>query len=149
MPEPERGTLDDAAIHDLLRELAQAWDRGDAPAYAARFREDGTFTNVNGMLQVGRDDFERRHDEIFRGVFRSTSLSLTAEVIRRPRPDVAIVDVDSGLGRCRVNLPGVRTDADGALHSGLLLVLVHEHGRWWIATYHNVWQLVADFARGG
>src|SRR5262249_23121579 len=39
---------DQGEIQALLDELNDAWKRGDASAYGARFLPDGTFTNVNG-----------------------------------------------------------------------------------------------------
>ena len=52
-------------IQTLIDELTDAWERGDAKAYGARFLPEGTFTNVNGEFYVGREDFDRRHAEIF------------------------------------------------------------------------------------
>lgn len=131
---------EEAAIERLLRELADAWNRGDAPAYGARYRPDGTFTNVNGTFHAGRDAFDRRHEEIFRGPFRGTTLALTTRELRFLRPDVAIADIDAGVSGIPAPPPGVPAAPDGALHTCLLLVLVKEGGSWWIAAYHNVWR---------
>jgi uncharacterized protein (TIGR02246 family) len=133
---------DKAAIEQLLRELVDAWNRGDTQSFGARYRRDGTFTNVNGTFYVGREEFNRRHEEVFRGVFEGTTLALTTRTLRFIRPDVAVVDIVTGLSGVRAPPPGVQAGPDGALHSCLLLVLVKEHGAWWIATYHNVWQSV-------
>jgi len=83
-------------IQQLLGELTNAWDRRDASAFGARYRADGTLTNVNDGFYVGRDEFNLRHDEVFRGVFKATTLSMT----RKPRflrPDIALVHVDVGV----------------------------------------------------
>lgn len=131
---------EEAAIQKLLGELADAWNRGDAPAYGARYRPDGTFTNVNGTFHAGREAFNRRHEEIFRGFLRGTTLELTTKELRFIRPDVAVVDLDTGVSGVPAPPPGVRAAPDGALHTCLLLVLVKEGGSWWIAAYHNVWR---------
>lgn len=55
-------TNDEAMIQRLLDELVDAWNCGDANAYGARYRDDATFTNVNGMFHVNREEFNRRHD---------------------------------------------------------------------------------------
>jgi uncharacterized protein (TIGR02246 family) len=133
-------TADEAAIQQLVGELADAWNRGDAQAYGARYREDATFTNVNGTFHVGREEFNRRHEEIFRGIFKGTTLALTTRALRFIRPDVAVVDIDVGLSGVRATPPGAQAGPDGALHSCLLLVLEKEGGSWWIAAYHNVWR---------
>lgn len=138
---------DDVAIRDLLGELTDAWDRGDAKAYSARYRDDGTFTNVNGTFHVGRDEFERRHDEVFRGFFKGTTLTLSPRVMRFVEPGVVLADINLGVFGCPVQPPGVQSGPDGALRTCLLMVLVKENGGWWIAAYHNVWQSAVPYDR--
>ena len=117
-----------------------AWNRGDTHAYGARYRADGTFTNVNGAFYVGRDEFELRHAEVFQGYLKGATLGLTIKELRFIRTDVAVVDLDASLSGVQARPPGVRADPDGALHTSLLMVLVKESGLWWIAAYHNVWR---------
>lgn len=147
--EPDMATADEDAIEQLLSELVDAWNHGDARAYGARYRVDGTFTNVDGIFFVGDKAFVRRHEEIFRGYLRGTSLGLSVKERRFVRPDVAVVDVDSSLSGMQVHLPGVNATPDGMVHTCLLLVLVKEDGAWWIATYHNVWQSSRDSSSEG
>jgi uncharacterized protein (TIGR02246 family) len=131
---------DESEIQTLLDELADAWKRGDAKAYGARFLPDGTFTNVNGEFYVGREEFDRRHAHVFAGVFRGTALSLSLEKLRFVRPDVAIADVDTEVAGAQLRPPGAAVGPDGVLKSRLLMVLVKDKGAWCIAAYHNVWQ---------
>jgi uncharacterized protein (TIGR02246 family) len=131
---------DDAAIQGLLDELVDAWNHGDADAYGARYRDDATFTNVNGMFHVSREEFNQRHDEIFRGALKGSTITLTPRKIRFLRADVAVVDVDCGVFGAQVKPPGVQAGSDGSLHTSLLLILVKESGVWWVTAYHNVWQ---------
>ncbi len=138
-------TDDETMIHQLINELVDAWDRGDAKAYGARYLDDATFTNVNGMFHVNREEFDQRHDEIFSGAVKGSTITLTPRKIRCVRPDVAIVDLDCGLFDTKVRPSGVQPGADGSLHTSLLLVLVKESGSWWIAAYHNVWQATVRY----
>jgi uncharacterized protein (TIGR02246 family) len=131
---------DENEIHTLLDELADAWKRGDAKAYGARFLPDGTFTNVNGEFYLGREEFDRRHADVFGGVFRGTALEMTMNKLRFVRPDVAVADIDTEVSGCRLRPQGVAVGPDGLLRSRLLIVLVKEDGGWWIAAYHNVWR---------
>ena len=131
---------DQDAIQTLLDELTDAWKRGDAKAYGARFLPDGTYTNVNGEFYVGREEFDRRHALVFAGVFRATALSLTLKELRFVRPDVAIADIDTEVAGAQLRPPGVAVGADGVLRSRLLMVLAKEQDVWRIAAYHNVWQ---------
>ena len=139
MPNTDQIT-DEAAIRDLLDGLIEAWRRGDAKAFGARYQADGTFTNVFGDFYVGRDDFDRRHDDVFRGIFRGSNLAMAIRKLRFLRPDVAAVDVATTVTGVKVRPPGVEPGPGGALHSSLLMVLVKERGRWEIAVYHNVWR---------
>lgn len=133
-------TGDEAAIRQLMSELTDAWNRGDAEAFGARYRADGTFTNVNGTFHVGRDEFNQRHAEVFAGPFKQTALSLKPRLLRFISPDVAVIDVDVGLSGCGIKPPGIQADPDGTLHTCLLMVLLKEAGSWWISAYHNVWR---------
>ncbi len=140
-------SADDTEIQHLLGELTAAWNRGDANAFGARYQADGTFTNVNGGFYVGRDEFDLRHEEVFRGVFKGTTLSMTIRKLRFLRPDVAIVDIDVGVFGCQARPPGILAGPDGALRTCLLMVLVKDHGQWWIAAYHNVRRSAADYSK--
>jgi uncharacterized protein (TIGR02246 family) len=132
-------TADEAAIQQLIDDMTEAWNRGDARAYGARYRADGTFTNVNGTFHFGREEFDRRHAEVLRGMFKDTALTMRIRTLRLIAADVAAVDVETTIAGCSVKLPGGIIGDDGALHSCLLLVLVKEGGAWWISAYHNVW----------
>jgi uncharacterized protein (TIGR02246 family) len=120
--------------------LADAWNRGDARAYGARYRADGTFTNVNGAFYGGREEFIRRHEEIFRGYLEGSTLGLAIRQLRFVRPDVAVLDIDTSLAGVRAHPPAVQPGPDGMLHTCLLMVLVKEDDSWWITAYHNVWR---------
>jgi len=139
-------SADEAEIQELLGELIEAWNRGDANAFGARYQSDATFTNVNGSFFIGRDEFNFRHEEVFRGVFRGTTLALTARKLRFVRPDVAIVDLDVGISGCAARPPSIQVGSDGVLRTCLLMVLTKDAGKWWIAAYHNVWRSAEDYS---
>jgi uncharacterized protein (TIGR02246 family) len=133
-------STDEQDIRILIDELTGACKRGDAKAYGARVMPEATFTNVNGEFYVGREAFDRRHAEVFRGVFRGTALALAINKLRFVRPDVAIADLDAQVSGAQLRPPEVAVGPDGTLRSRLLMVLVKETAAWWIAAYHNVWQ---------
>jgi len=127
-----------AAIEALVAELTDAWNRGDASAFSARFAADGSFTNVLGIVAYGREIFELRHSEIFTTIYKGSTLRQSIGKLRFIRPDVAVVDVDAAVtGYLRLP-PGVQAASDGSLRAKLQLVLTQEDGEWWIAAYHNV-----------
>jgi uncharacterized protein (TIGR02246 family) len=131
-------------VDQLLRELAEAWNVGDARAYGARYRSDGTFTNVDGTLDLGCDEFIRHHEEVLRGDLAGTKLSLAVRKLRLIRPDVAIADLDVHISGVPVPPPGTDTGSGRMARASLLLVLVKEDDRWWISAHHNVLQSAGD-----
>jgi uncharacterized protein (TIGR02246 family) len=142
-------TTDEVMVQQFLGELVDAWNRGDTKAYGARFLADGTFTNVNGMFHEGREEFDQRHEEIFRGPLKGSTITLTPRKVRFIRPDVAIADIDCGVFGSAAQPPGVQVGADGALRTCLMLVLAKESGSWWIAAYHNVWRATVRYDSTG
>ena len=131
---------DEAAIRRLLDDLCEAWNRGDAAAFGARYRDDGTFTNVFGTVHFGRDEFIRRHAEVFHGFLKGTTIAMPIRKLRLVRPDVAVADVDMTYTGFQTLPAGVGLMPDGLVHSALLMVLVKDGGDWWITAYHNIWQ---------
>ena len=119
-----------AAVDQLVGEMAEAWNAGDARAYGARYCPDGTFTNSDGTLDLGRDEVVRTAGEAFQGVLAGTKLSPAVRKVRLVRPDIAVVDLDTRVS----GMPG------GEVRISQMLVLVEEDDRWWITAQHNVMQ---------
>ena len=139
VPVPESRSHDDRlSVERLVAALADAWARGDASAYASRFADEGTFTNFLGMFFCGPEAFRERHDAVFKTVFKGSRLTLRIATLRFIRPDVAIVDADAELRNLMALPTGLTAMPDGTVRTKLLMVLVREHGDWWISAYHNV-----------
>lgn len=102
------------------------------------FAEDGSFTNIFGTVRYGREDFQKRHVEIARSIFKGTSVKTSIGKLRFVRPDVAIVDVIGEMTGFAKVPQGLPVGADGILRFRLLEVLVKDKGEWWITEYHNV-----------
>ncbi len=129
---------DSAAIEALVVAETNAWNRGDAEAFAAPFTEDGSFTNIIGMVYYGREAFEERHAEIFKTIYKGSVLKQSIGKLRFIRPDVATVDINVELSGVLSTPPSVRTEPDHVIRTKLQLVLVKEKGDRWITAYHNV-----------
>ena len=122
------------AVDQLLAEIAEAWNAGDARAYGARYCPEGTFTNTNGTIDMGRDEVVRTAEEAFQGVLAGTKVSLAVRKLRLIRPDVAVADLDTRVS----GMPG------GEARISQMLVLVEEDGCWWITAQHNAMQSAGD-----
>jgi uncharacterized protein (TIGR02246 family) len=131
------------AVDQLLAELAEAWNAGDARAYAARFSPDVTFTNSDGTLDLGRDEVIRHAEEAFQGVLAGTKLSLAVRKFRLVRRDVAVADLDLRISGLPVPPPGAGNGPGGEVRTSLMLVLLEEDDGWWITAHHNVMQTAA------
>jgi uncharacterized protein (TIGR02246 family) len=128
----------ESSIERLIHSLEDAWARGDADAYASRFAEDGTFTNVAGMFFQGREAFRERHDVVFKTFFKASTLMLQIVALRFITPEVAITDLAAEVRGFAALPSGYAAMPDGVIRTKLLMVLVREQEDWWVTAYHNV-----------
>ncbi|MCG5218759.1 SgcJ/EcaC family oxidoreductase [Streptosporangium sp. KLBMP 9127] len=64
-----------AEIITMLTRLAEAWNAGDATAYAARFTEDADYISFDGTHTRGRQAIESSHRWLFEGPLRNSTMS--------------------------------------------------------------------------
>jgi uncharacterized protein (TIGR02246 family) len=130
---------DETAIRQILDEEVATWNKGDTDGYSRHFAADGTFTNIRGMFFTGHQEFRDRHEIIFTGEFRGTTLKQEVVSLRFIRPDVAIAETLTWVsGFPKGPPPGTQVDATGRLRTRLLQVLEKDGGEWKIVVYHNV-----------
>ncbi len=128
----------EAAIRAAIARESDAWNAGDATAYAAEFAAEGTFTNILGMAFDGRQEFEDRHAEIFGSIFHGSRLTQTVRQLRCIASDVVVVECDTEVTGFAELPPTMAVWPDGALRTRLQQVFAHRDGTWWIEAYHNV-----------
>jgi uncharacterized protein (TIGR02246 family) len=133
-------TADSNAIRNILNEETLAWNNGDAQAYSKHFSADGTFTNILGAFFIGHTDFQARHDQVFKGPFRGTTLKQDNVSLRFLKADVAITETLSSVSGFSKDGPpkGANLDEKGRLRTRLLQVIVKKGNAWQIVAYHNV-----------
>ncbi|RJL23002.1 SgcJ/EcaC family oxidoreductase [Bailinhaonella thermotolerans] len=120
-------------IHDLLTRLTEAWNAGDAAAYAALFTEDADYVTFLGRNTPGRQAIEHVHRALFEGPLKGSRLApmTTAAKIRFIRPDVAVIVAEGGSG-----LDGsAGPDPDRA--STITLVAVRDEDAWRFTSFQN------------
>lgn len=83
---------DEDAIRKILDDEITTWDHGDTDGYSKHFAADGAFTNVMGMFFTGRQAFRERHEFIFKGPFRGTTLQAQVVSLRFITGDVAVCE---------------------------------------------------------
>ena len=131
-------TDDEAKIRAIVQSEADAWNQGDAEAFAAHYSEKGDFTNVVGQQLYGRPAFIAQHARIFSTIYKGSHNVFSVSKITFLRPDVALVDIDGILSGANRLPPGLKALDDGTLHVKLLEVMTKEKEGWTIAAFHNV-----------
>lgn len=53
------------SYESCLRRIKEAWNAGDARAYANEFAEDATYVTFLGVLMLGRAEIEAAHKDVF------------------------------------------------------------------------------------
>jgi uncharacterized protein (TIGR02246 family) len=131
---------DSLAIEGILQQETLAWNKGDAKAYSQSFAPEGTFTNIMGMFFVGQQEFEKRHEQIFKGPFSRTQMQQKLVSLQFLATDVAVVETLIWVSGFSAAGPpkGTQPDEKGRLRTRLLQVLVRQANNWRITTYHNV-----------
>jgi uncharacterized protein (TIGR02246 family) len=124
-------------IGSLIAAEDDAWNRGEAAAFAARALPDIVFTNIVGMFSVGKSPFVVQHERIFSTIYKGSTCRQSIQHITLLKPDVAIVDTLAVLTGFTHTPPGIGT-IDGAIHARLEQVLVRLNDGWWVASFHNV-----------
>jgi len=131
---------DETAIRQILDSEVATWNSGDTDGYSRHFAADGTFTNIRGMFFTGHQAFRDRHEAIFKGEFRGTTLKQEIVSLRFIRPDVALAETLTSVSGFSKGgpPPAIQLDANGRLRTRLLQVLKKDGGDWKIVVYHNV-----------
>ncbi|MCM3876574.1 MAG: SgcJ/EcaC family oxidoreductase [Thermoanaerobaculia bacterium] len=129
---------EEASIRKVIDAEEDAWNRGDAKAFAARFQEEGSFTDVFGAVSRSRAELEKRQVEFFASLFKGSRLALKVRRVRFLRPDVAIVEIDTEVTGFKKLPPVVYVDAEKTLRTRLQQVMVKSGPDWMVAAFHNV-----------
>ena len=71
--------------------MAEAWNRGDAEGFAARFSDTADFIAFEGTHLKGRDEIVAFHEHIFATVVKGSRLDPTVRFVRPVSRDVAVI----------------------------------------------------------
>lgn len=84
-------TAEETGIHDVVKQLEDAWNAYDSRSWAAHFAEDASFIQIFGGQLDGRAAIEASHRAIFDTIYKGSHARFTLRSIRFVRPDVAVV----------------------------------------------------------
>ncbi|MFC4056963.1 SgcJ/EcaC family oxidoreductase [Planomonospora corallina] len=115
-------------IIGLLTRLAEAWNAGDATAYAGLFTEDADYITFNGMHSEGRVAIESSHRRLFDGPLRGSTMSAPDGRTKvKPLADEAVLVVARG-----------GTDLAGEHRESIVsFTAVSTPGGWRFASFQN------------
>ncbi|MGW3351849.1 SgcJ/EcaC family oxidoreductase [Nonomuraea rubra] len=114
-------------VADLLAGLAEAWNSGDATAYAAVFTEDADYITFDGTHTRGREAIESMHRRLFEGPLNGSTMSTGGEYPVKPLADGAVLVVVAG-----------GTAVDGRQRASTVsFTAVRTPGGWRFASFQN------------
>ncbi len=120
---------DHAAFTGILRDLEDAWNAGDGPAFVAAMAEDADFVTIRADHLRGRNAIAASHAGIFSTIYAGSRNHISLDTARMLSPDVALLHARSVLEAPAGPLAG-RHEA------GFSTVLLRTAGGWRIASFH-------------
>lgn len=134
----QTSTQSEEGIRNVLSGMEDAWNRGDAKAWARYFSRDAEFVDVAGAILEGRDGIERRHADLLAGMFSGSHLAQKLRRIRFLQPDVAVVDADLEVYGYK-SLPRGLPTSGAVLSARLKHIMIYANGQWWIVASQNTY----------
>ncbi|GAA2804038.1 SgcJ/EcaC family oxidoreductase [Crossiella cryophila] len=121
-------------ISRVFQRLVQAWNNGDATAYAAQFTEDVDYVTFHGLHIRGRAELEAGHAKLFAGPLKGVKLGGGSGAAEPPAvkflgPEVAVVVNSGGSTLPEADSPAPERD------SVTTAVLVRTGGDWLISAF--------------
>jgi uncharacterized protein (TIGR02246 family) len=121
---------DVAAIKDVLGNLYQAWDAGDADAFVADYTQDATAI-MPGSYRTSREDVRENMAAGFASFLKGSTNIDELQSIRFLGQDAAVAVSETSL-----RFPG-ETEVPAERMVRATWVLEKRGGAWLIAAYHN------------
>ncbi|HYP26618.1 MAG TPA: SgcJ/EcaC family oxidoreductase [Blastocatellia bacterium] len=121
---------DEAAIRENVRKMEEGWNTKNGTLFAEPFAEDADGVPIGGRAFKGHDVIEKAHWELFKTVFKDSTITLQVRQLRFLRPDVALVQIHN-------HNKWQQGEAKGEHNSTITLVMTREVGGWEIASFQN------------
>jgi uncharacterized protein (TIGR02246 family) len=135
---PAQRSKDKVAIRENIRKMEQGWNTKNGTLFAEPFAEDADGVPIGGKIFKGHDIIEKVHGDLFKTVFKDSTITLQIKQLRFLRPDVALVQVHN-------NNKWRREDTQGEHNSTITLVMTKEAGEWKVASFQNTLIGAASF----
>ena len=123
-------TQAESQVHELYRDLLDAWNKRDAQVFAALYAEDGNQIGFDGSQMNGQAEIETHLRQIFADHMTATFVGKVRE-IRFLNEGTAVLRAVVGM------IPPGQTDINPATNAIQSLVAVKRGGQWKVALFHN------------
>jgi uncharacterized protein (TIGR02246 family) len=130
--------VDEATVRSFPLHMIDAWNAGDAAAFAAPFSATADFIAFEGTHLKGRRAIVEFHQPLFDGELKGTRLDGEVEFVRFLAPDVAVMHARCGT----VLAGGDRTIP--SRESMQLFVATRRGGEWRVEAMLNARKLTLD-----
>lgn len=133
---------DEAAISAILRQLVDAWNRGDGSAYGSLFTVDADYVDVTGTHTIGAAAIGSLHQFLFDGPLKGSQLEFTSagqhQAAGRREPDISFLapDVALVIGRGETRLAGQAQPAEDRTSINTTILVKRADG-WRVRAFQN------------
>ncbi len=124
---PAQGSADETAIRQTAEKFTAAFNRGDAPAVAALWTDNGEYVSTEGQRFLGREAIQKSYVDFF-AENPDARITLTVDSIRLLNEITAIENGMATVLSGPYGLPAV---------SRYTVVHVKQDGRWLVAVAHE------------
>jgi uncharacterized protein (TIGR02246 family) len=129
---------DEATVRSFPLRMIDAWNAGDAAAFAAPFSDTADFIAFEGTHLNGRRAIVEFHRPLFATELKGTRLEGEVKFVRFLAPDVAVMHARAGT------LPAGSDRAIPSRESMQLFVAVRRGGEWRVEAMLNARKLTLD-----
>jgi uncharacterized protein (TIGR02246 family) len=129
--QPTSREAEEAAVRSLVTQGSDAWNRGDAAGLAALWAENGELVAGDGVYCNGRPEIAKYFTRLLTGSWKGSRFVASVTSVRFPRPDVALMHLDSGFVLAGETEPAPDRRAVQSL------VAVRNGSTWRLALYHS------------
>ena len=124
-------SADEAEIRAIHQQMTDAWNVGDAEAFASGFTEDADFIAFEGTHLKGRLEIVSFHHKLFEGPVKGTRIQGEVKFVRFLSSKLAVMH-----GAIQVTLPGESEPSPGR-NSMQLFVAVKRGKDWFVEAMQN------------
>ncbi|MBV9044752.1 MAG: SgcJ/EcaC family oxidoreductase, partial [Alphaproteobacteria bacterium] len=127
----------------IVKDMENAWNRGDGAGFANHMADQADFIDVLGRHHVGRQVIAEGHKGILSTIYKGSNVTYTVEKIRRLGVDVAIVFLRARLMTTMAakaddaNRENVAHGAPREEAARPTLMLEKQGGQWKVAAFQN------------